>query len=760
MHSEVRLKISGMDCASCVMHIENGVKKLKGVHDVSVNFAIEVAKVGFDSDQVTVEQIVGAVKKAGYSAEVEGFGERASHAGMSQPGMEHEGASHHDHAAMESEREIRSKLYRVVFGSVASLIVVALAFWVDVPFEHMIMLLLTLFILLYTGSEFYKRGIPALFLRLRPNMDTLVALGVSAAFLYSTYNVLFTTVSEEYFMDAAIISTFIMLGRYLEARAKGNASAAIKKLLSLGAKMAHKIVGGKKTEDIGIDQVQKGDLLLVRPGEKVPVDGVITEGSPTIDESMVTGESVPVDKEAFADVIGATINSNMTFTMRAEKIGKETVLAQMVALVEEAQMNKPPIQKLVDTVSNYFVWVVMAAALVTFFVWNGLTGSAAVALIPTVAVLIIACPCALGLATPISIVVGSGRGAEMGILLKRAESLEKMNKVTVFCFDKTGTITDGKMKVSEMIPYDVPAEVDADFALDGVSFRDGEKYLDQLMGLIAAVEHQSEHPIARAVVHFAEGRGAEIGDAVDVKAVPGKGVEGMVGKFLVRVGNRKFLADSGVMRCAELDEKADELERQGKTVLFFAVDLKQRGIIVLRDQPKESSKLAIELLHKRGIKTIMMTGDNKHVAQSIAAEVGIDEVMSEVSPREKTEKIRELQDRGEFVAMVGDGINDAPALATAHTGIAMGTGTDVAIESGDIVLVKGDLMKAVEAMELSRATLRNIKQNLFWAFIYNSVGIPIAALGLLSPIFSAGAMAFSSISVVLNALRLKRFRVR
>ncbi|MFH1534194.1 MAG: heavy metal translocating P-type ATPase [Nitrospirota bacterium] len=729
MHESKMFSIPDMNCGSCVLNIEKDVGEMKGIHEISVNFAAEKAQISYDPEIVTPDDIIKRVKDSGYTAYLI--------EGKEDMGMKHEGMDHADHAKMEGKKEVKSKLYKVIFGAVFSVLLLVMSFAIDLPNEGMLMLIITAAILLYTGREFFVRGIPAFILKGRPNMDTLVSLGVSAAFIYSSYVVLFTEPPhEEYFMDAAIISTFIMFGRYLEAKAKGSAGEAIRKLLGLSAKVAHKIVGQNKTEDVPIDQIQKGDVLMVKPGEKIPVDGVIVDGHAVIDESMVTGESIPVDKKEEDKVIGATVNGNTSFTMVAEKVGKETMLAQIVKLVEQAQMSKVPIQKLVDKVANYFVWGVLLIAIATFSGWYfgvGLEPSRAI--IYTVAVLIIACPCALGLATPISIVVGSGRGASMGILVKKADSLEKIKKITTICFDKTGTITEAKPKVTDFV---------------------GE---EKLVQYLASLEHKSEHPLAKAVVDYASEKGFELLDAKNVEAVTGKGIFGIVNGSEVIIGTQEFLESKKVTRVLELDEKAERLSEDGKTILFFAIDGKQRGILALQDKEKASSKRAIELLHKQGIKTVMMTGDNEKVANAIAKEVGIDEVLAKVTPEDKTEKIRELREKGEFVAMVGDGINDAPALALADVGIAMGTGTDIAIESGDIVLVKGDLMKAVEAIELSHATLRNIKQNLFWAFIYNSVGIPVAVFGLLNPMFSAAAMAFSSISVVLNALRLKRFKV-
>lgn len=765
MHESKIFVIPDMNCGSCVLHIEKDVGGMDGVHEISVNFAAEKAKVSYDPTKVTPEDIIKKVKEAGYTAILDEEKHEMNHKDMDHEGMDHSeiksNGDHADHAQMESKKEIKSKLYKVIFGAVLSVFLLILTFAVDVPNEGMIMLIVAAAILLYTGREFFVRGIPSFLLKGRPNMDTLVSLGVSAAFLYSSYIVLFTEPPhEEYFMDAAIIATFIMFGRYLEAKAKASASEAIKKLLELSAKVAHRVISGNKTEDVPIDQIQKGDLLIVKPGEKIPVDGVIVVGNAVIDESMVTGESIPVDKIKEDKVIGATVNGNTSFTIKAEKIGKETMLAQIIKLVEEAQMGKPPIQKLVDLISNYFVWAVLLIAIATFSGWYfGAGVEASKALIYTVAVLIIACPCALGLATPISIVVGSGKGASMGILVKKADSLEKIKKITTICFDKTGTITEGKPRVTDFIIYEVPERAVKDFVLDGVSPDQKEAYEKLIIQYIASLEYQSEHPLAKAVVDYSDDKGLDNVEVMNVEAVSGKGIVGTIGGDEVAIGNKEFLEFKKVMRCAELDEKAENLSEDGKTVLYFAIGGRQRGILALQDREKESSKRAIELLHAKGIKTLMMTGDNEKVAHAIAKKVGIDEVLAKATPEDKTEKIKELRNKGEFVAMVGDGINDAPALATADVGIAMGTGTDIAIESGDMVLVKGDLMKAVEAIELSKATLRNIKQNLFWAFVYNLVGIPVAAFGLLNPMFSAGAMAFSSVSVVLNALRLKRFKV-
>ncbi|QQR54544.1 cadmium-translocating P-type ATPase [Candidatus Peregrinibacteria bacterium] len=559
-----------------------------------------------------------------------------------------------------------------------------------------------------------------------------MALGTGAAFIYSIYSLFFTNSMEEYFMDTAIITTFILLGRYLEALAKGRASAAIQKLLALSAKVAHRI-HGKETEDVPVDEIKEGDILLVKPGEKIPVDGVIVQGEATLDESMVTGESIPVDKTVGSRVIGATVNGNTPFQMRAEKVGKETLLAHIVELVQQAQMSKAPIQKLVDLISGYFVWAVMAIALGTLIFWIVLTKEGPQAILATVTVLIIACPCALGLATPISIMVGSGKGASLGILLKNMESLETVHKVDAIVFDKTGTLTRGKPEVREWESVD------------------GEEKHN--LALALAIETQSEHPLAESIVNFVHAqKDIPLLQMSKVKAITGKGIEGTHDGKVYILGSMKYLKERGLYNGALKGLP------KGHTILGLADEKNLLAYFAVQDPLKENSKEAIERLKERGVRTIMLTGDSEDVAHSIAKQVGIDEVHAEVSPEEKVAQVKALQEHGKIVAMVGDGINDSPALAQADIGIAMGTGTDIAMESGDIVLVKGDLMKAVEAMELSQATLRNIKQNLFWAFLYNAIGIPVAALGFLNPAISAAAMAFSSISVVLNALRLKRFK--
>lgn len=741
MNKKIQVDIYGMTCASCVAHIEGDLNKKEGVKNARVNFALEAAEVEFDDAKVSVDDIVATVKKSGYKAvpKENNDHKEVPHGMHKMPdGTMMSAGDHSAHAAAESEKAIKERLNKVIIAGVASVIILVLTFVIHLETGGILMMLLAILVL-YAGRDFFKIGLPSLFKR-RPDMDTLIALGTGAAFIYSAYVALYAPMQAEYFMDVGIIITFILLGRYLEARAKGKASEAIKKLLQLSAKVAHKVGENGELVDVPIEEVKIGDKLFVKPGEKVPVDGVIVEGSATIDESMVTGESIPVEKKTGDSVIGATLNKNQTFTMEAQKVGSDTLLAHIVKLVQEAQMSRAPIQKLVDTVSKYFVWAVLVIAVLTFSFWYFTGGNFALALIYTVTVLIIACPCALGLATPISIVVGTGRGATLGILIKNAESLEKMHKITAVAFDKTGTITKGQPEVQEWVL---------------VSDQSTE-----LLSIAYNLEVKSEHPLAKSIVDWCKTNNAKKELAlVDVEAVTGRGIAGSLNGKHYRIGSINYLKENKV----EIENNEKEVEAYGQkgfTIIGFSEDSKFIGFFAVQDGVKETSVLAIAHLKKRGIKTIMLTGDNKTVAKEIAGQVGIDEVRAEVMPEDKVNIIKELQKKGEYVAMVGDGINDAPAIAQAQVGIAMGTGTDVAVETGDVVLVKGDLLKASESIALSEATLRNIKQNLFWAFIYNTVGIPIAAFGFLNPKISAGAMAFSSISVVLNALRLKKVKLK
>lgn len=734
---KTQLNIEGMTCASCVAHIEGDLKKLNGVKEARVNLVLQRGEVEYDESVASEVDIIETVAQAGYSASPRSqLDNHSEHGG----GMEHTGNDHSSHSASESDTAALFRWQKFMAAAILSIGVVGLEFALEISNERVLMLLLSAGVL-YVGREFFTAGLPGL-VRLRPNMDTLVSMGVGAAFLYSSYTTLWQPEADQYFLDVAIITTFILLGRYLEARAKGRASEAIKKLLKLSAKTAHRLNDAGEAEDVPIESVKVGDKLLIKPGEKIPVDGVVIDGASAIDESMVTGESIPVDKDVGDEVIGATLNGNGSLTMRAEKVGAETMLAQIIKLVEQAQMSKAPIQKLVDQVSSYFVWAVIMAALITVLVWYFVSGNFPAALIYAVAVLVIACPCALGLATPISIVVGTGRGATLGILIKKAEALEKMKKITAMAFDKTGTITKGHPEVQEWV---------------AAANDESEAYFFEIYTL----ESRSEHPLATSIVDWL-GEKRHVSSSVfmtALEAVTGRGMSGEYQGAKYRIGSVRFLREQGVS-IGEEQDKIETYASRGFTVIGFARNQKFIGFFAVQDGVKDSSREAVKQLKNRGIRTVMLTGDNETVAREIAKKVGIDEVLSEVMPQDKVEAVKRLQKEGYFVAMVGDGINDSPALAAANVGIAMGTGTDVAMEAGDVVLVKGDLSKAVEAISLSEATLKNIKQNLFWAFIYNSIGVPVAALGFLSPEFSAAAMALSSVSVVLNALRLKRIALR
>ena len=616
---------------------------------------------------------------------------------------------------------------------------------------------LTTPVVLWAGGFFFTRAWHSIVNR-SLNMFTLIAVGVGAAYVYSAVAVVAPGIFPEsfrrdgevdlYFEAAAVITTLVLLGQLIEAKARSRTGQAIKALLGLAAKTAHRVRNGQQ-EEIPVDAIQKGDLLRVRPGEKVPVDGVIVEGQSNVDESMITGEPMPVSKGAGDKVVGATVNQTGSFLMRAERIGSETLLAQIVQMVAEAQRSRAPIQKLADTVSGYFVPAVISIAVITFIVWSiiGPPPAMAYALVNSVSVLIIACPCALGLATPMSIMVGVGRAAQTGILVKNAEAIEITEKVTHLITDKTGTLTTGKPEVVSRLSDKGTSEHD-------------------LLQIAASVESHSEHPLARAIVEAAKEEQIGLRDVTDFQSTTGGGVSAQFDGRRVLVGKEKFLADSNVTLSNELRRHADRLQEQAQTTVWVAVDEQAVGVLGIADPIKPTTKTAIRALHDMGLKIIMCTGDNRRTAESVARELGIDEYRAEVMPDEKIEIVKKLKASGAIVAMAGDGINDAPALAAADVGIAMGTGTDVAIESAGITLVKGDLMGIVKAMHLSRAVMRNIRQNLFFAFIYNALGVPLAAgilypfFGvLLSPMIAGAAMSFSSVSVIANALRLRRIEL-
>jgi Cu+-exporting ATPase len=616
---------------------------------------------------------------------------------------------------------------------------------------------LTTPVVLWAGGFFFTRAWQSIINR-SLNMFTLIAVGVGAAYFYSVIAVIAPGIFPSsfrrhgevdlYFEAAAVITTLILLGQLIEAKARSRTGHAIKALLGLAAKTAHRIHDGQEQE-IAVDEIQKGDVLRVRPGEKVPIDGVIVDGQSNVDESMITGEPMPASKRAGEKVIGATVNQTGSFLMRAERIGSETVLAQIVQMVADAQRSRAPIQKLVDTVSGYFVPGVIGVAIITFIVWSivGPAPSMAYALVNAVSVLIIACPCALGLATPMSIMVGVGRAAQAGILVKNAQAIEVTEKVTHLVADKTGTLTAGKPEIVSQI------------AANGVSER-------VLLRIAASVESQSEHPLARAIVEGAKKEKIEFQEVTDFHSTIGGGVSGNVDGKRILVGKEKFLADSNVRFPEELTKEVHRLQERAETTVWVAVNGKAVGVLEIADPIKPTTREAVRALHEIGLKIIMCTGDNRRTAESVARHLGIDEFKAEVMPDEKIEIVRDLKSQGAIVAMAGDGINDAPALAAADVGIAMGTGTDVAIESASITLVKGDLMGIVKAIHLSRAVMRNIRQNLFFAFIYNALGVPIAAgvlypfFGLLlSPMIAGAAMSFSSVSVILNALRLRSVKL-
>ena len=668
----------------------------------------------------------------------------------------------------EDETEIRSLSRKFWSALVLTIPVLILAMGHAVPGLHVdsiiprqigkwIEFVLTTPVVLWAGGFFFARAWRSVVNR-SLNMFTLIAVGVGAAYFYSAVAVITPGIFPDsfqrngeidlYFEAAAVITTLVLLGQLLEAKARSRTGQAIKALLGLAAKSAHRVRDGRE-EEIPVQEIHKGDVLRVRPGEKVPIDGVITEGRSNIDESMITGESMPVTKGAGEKVTGATVNQTGSFLMRAERIGSETMLAQIVEMVAEAQRSRAPIQKLADAVSGYFVPAVVAIAILTFIVWSifGPAPAMAYALVNAVSVLIIACPCALGLATPMSIMVGVGRAAQAGILIKNAEAIEITEKVTHLVIDKTGTLTAGKPEVVSRVVATSGNERD-------------------LLQMAASLENQSEHPLARAIVAAANKEQIELREATGFESTTGGGVAAKLDGKLVRVGKEKFLSDARVTIPDELKNQARTLQDKAQTTVWVAIDGKAFGVIGIADPIKETTREAVRELHAMGLKIIMCTGDNRRTAESVARELHIDDFRAEVMPQEKIDVVNTLRSQGAIVAMAGDGINDAPALAAAHVGIAMGTGTDVAIESAGITLVKGDLMGIAKAIRLSRAVMRNIRQNLFFAFIYNAFGVPIAAgvlypsFGiLLSPMIAGAAMSFSSVSVIGNALRLRRFRL-
>lgn len=740
---DVTIPIRGMTCASCVAAVDRVLAGIEGVAEVNVNLPTEKATVKYNPEIVRLSSLKQAIVKAGYEP------------------LEIETEAEADADQERRNQEIKSLWHRFLFSAIFTvpLFYISMGHMIGLPLPGFVspdvnpvgfglaQLLLTAPVLV-AGYRFYTIGFSKLFRR-QPNMDSLIAIGTSAAFLYGLYAVArilggdHSYAHELYFETAGVIVTLILLGKYLEAVAKGRTSEAIKKLMGLAPKTAVVVTSGQEVV-IPIEEVEVGDLILVRPGERIPVDGVVVSGHTSVDESMLTGESIPVEKEVGDEVVGASINQNGTITFKASRVGRDTVLAQIIKLVEEAQGSKAPIAKMADIVAGYFVPIVIAIAVLAGLAWFITGHSAVFSLTIFISVLVIACPCALGLATPTAIMVGTGKGAEHGILIKSGVALETTHQVDVVVLDKTGTITEGKPQVTDII-----------------TVQDVNR--DELLKLAASAEKGSEHPLAAAIVQQAEKENMELLSAEDFQALPGRGIEVRIDGQQILLGNKKLMDERGVE--ITLEEESHRLAEEGKTPMYAAIEGRLVGIIAVADVIKPSSKKAIEALHKMGIEVAMITGDNQRTAQAIARQVGVDRVLAEVLPEDKAREVQKLQSEGKRVAMVGDGINDAPALAQADVGIAIGSGTDVAMESADIVLMRSDLMDVPAAVELSRATIRNIKQNLFWAFAYNSAGIPIAAgllyaFGgpLLNPMIAAAAMAFSSVSVLSNALRLKRFR--
>jgi Cu+-exporting ATPase len=743
------LKLRGMSCASCARSIENTIRSVPGVNECNVNFGAEQATVEYDPKKTNLEVIQGAVDEAGYSAYP-----------LEQQNLM---AGEDDAEKTARLRESRLLLRKVVVGGVIGVVLVIgslpmmtglhlpfIPVWLHNPW---VQLVLTTPVLFWCGADFFKNAWKA-FKRHTATMDTLVALGTGTAYIYSLFATVFPSfftaqglMPDVYYEAAVVIIALILLGRSLENRAKGQTSEAIRKLIGLQARTARLIRNGREV-DVPIAEVMIGDVILVRPGEKIPVDGEVISGTSTVDEAMVTGESVAVKKQPGSEVIGATINKTGSFKFRATRVGKDTVLAQIVQLVQQAQGSKAPIQRLADQVTGWFVPVVIAIALLTFIIWFNFMGNPTLALIATVGVLIIACPCALGLATPTSIMVGTGKGAENGILIKGAESLEVAHKIQTIVLDKTGTITQGQPTVTDFVTIKGSAN--------------GNEI--KLLQLAASVERNSEHPLAEAVVRYAQSQEVALADVREFEAIVGSGVQGIASNRRVQIGTQHWMEELGIDTQA-LQHDKERLEYLGKTAIWIAVDGEIQGLMGISDAIKPTSAQAVRALQKLRLEVVMLTGDNRRTAESIAREVGIKRVLAEVRPDQKAATVQKLQSEGKIVAMVGDGINDAPALAQADVGIAIGTGTDVAIAASDITLISGDLQGIVTAIQLSRATIRNIRQNLLFAFIYNVAGIPIAA-GLLFPVFgwllnpiiAGAAMAFSSVSVVTNALRLRNFQ--
>ena len=713
--AEIELDVHGMTCASCAARVEKALAQQAGVSRANVNLAVDRARVAFDPAVASFESLSEAVARIGYRVEP------------------HEDETAHEVANAAEQSYWR---HRVLIVWPLALIVTLLSMvMMEETWARWAAFALAIPVQFYAGWPFLSSAAKRARNRIA-NMDTLIAMGTLAAFGYSTYSLI--RGGDLYFETAALIISFLIVGKYFEAKANGRASSAIKALLELGAKEAHLIEDGQE-RTVPLDQIQVGALVKVRPGEKIPVDGVVVSGSSTVDESMLSGESVPVEKEPGDRVTGATVSAQGVITLRATAVGKDTALAQIVRMVEEAQGSTAPVQRLADRVSGIFVPVVLVIAAATFAIWSLVVGDTTGGFAAAVAVLIIACPCALGLATPTAIMAGTGRGAELGVLVKGGEVLERSKSITTVVFDKTGTLTKGEMSLTDIV---------------GASDVD-EKLLLRRAG---ALEDASEHPIGLAIAAGARQRGVPIPEVSSFNSVTGNGVSGVVDDAKTLVGRRSMMAEQGIEVTDALERQAGQLERSGRTAVFVAWDDEVRGVLGVADTLKPGAADAVRRLRSKGLRVVMITGDNELTARAIASEVGLDDVVAEVLPQDKVSAITSMQQTGQVVAMVGDGINDAPALAQADLGIALGTGTDVAIESADIALMSGDLRGVDTAIDLSRATLRTIYQNLAWAFGYNVAAIPLASVGLLDPIIAGAAMGFSSVSVVLNSLRLRRFK--
>ena len=749
-NKEVIIPIGGMTCASCVKAVERAVKKIDGVKNIQVNLATEKASISYESGKVKLYEIKGAIEKAGFKV------------------LEMESKQSIDEDKLRKEKEMNTLLVKFIISAIFAvpLFYIAMGTMIPAPIGPLpvpaiinpntnplnfalVQLFLTIPIII-AGNKFFSKGVKSMIAK-APTMDSLITIGSSAALIYSLYSLYLVAngdamaVHHMYFESAGVIITLVLLGKYFESRAKGKTGEAIKKLMGLSPKTAIIIKNDKEIE-IPIEEVEVGDIIVVKPGSKIPVDGIVIEGHTSVDESMLTGESMPVEKNVGSSVVGASINKNGTIRFKAEKVGSDTVISQIIKLVEDAQGSKAPIAKLADIIAGYFVPVVVLIAIVAGLAWFIAGKGTVFSLTVFIAVLVIACPCALGLATPTAIMVGTGKGAENGILIKGGEALETTHKINTIVFDKTGTITEGKPVVTDIITS-------------------GKITEEELLKVAASAEKSSEHPLGEAIVRDCEEKNLEFYKLDKFMAIPGHGIEVVINGSDILLGNKKLMNSKNI-DLLDLEETYDRLASEGKTPMYIGINNKIAGIIAVADVVKENSAKAIKKLHDMGIEVAMITGDNEKTAAAIANQVGIDRVLAEVLPQDKSSEVKKLQEEGKFVAMVGDGINDAPALAQADIGIAIGSGTDVAMESADIVLMRSDLLDVPTAIRLSKSTMTNIKENLFWAFGYNVIGIPVAAgilylFGgpLLNPVIAALAMAFSSTSVLLNALRLKRFKV-